>query len=193
MAILTEPTQLPGYTEALAEHKVALKEAGDDEAAKLKAQLAWSERQRQFDSQLVAHNDSERKVVEAKARLAAEYPDVPESVYASAATPEAMEEHAKAFNEALQAKVAAANPQAQQQQQTAAAAGQPPVGADGGHTPQPGFKADYISAVDKFNSPEAQKSQYLRKQAADQILNVGFNGIVGPILKNARAEANRSK
>lgn len=187
---ITRIEEMPSYTQAFADYQVSLREAGEDEAAQLKVKLSWSDRQRELDREMTQANEHERTVTEAKARIAATYPDVPSHIYESAPDAEKMELVAKSFHEAVEAaKTAAAggvNPN-----DGGAAGGQPPVGA-GAPSPAGDSENDLTSQIrklrDEYNAAEGDA--FKRKQIAMKLSTLELGGIVQPQLAIMKTGAN---
>ena len=119
---------LPGYGEAEADYRIALREAGDDVGLQTQAKLDWSEKRFALESQRNAANDEHRAHEAAHAKLKEKYgDDVPESIYASKGTPDEMEAAAKEFHDTLQSRLAAAG---HVEGAPPAPSGQPPTGIE---------------------------------------------------------------
>lgn len=183
----TRVEELPNYPQAFADHQVALREAGDDETAKLRAQLAWTEKQRDLEKALTQHNEQERLMTDAKTQVAKDFPNVPEHVYTAAASPEAMAAAAKTFDDALQSAVASQNPA----NATPPPGGQPPTGL-GQPTPDPNdLSTDFGNMAQKYR--ESWGNADTRKRIANRMTTRQVNEVVGVAMRNAKNEASRQQ
>jgi hypothetical protein len=185
MAIINKVEELPDYSTAYAEHLVAIRDAGTDKLAESEAKLRWSERLREFDTKLVAHNTVERAFEAAKEKIAADFPDVPAQIYASAVTPEQMLEQAKLFDDAVKAKTAAPA--------TApvggGGGGQPPTGVGSAPDPNEGKPAWMTTAeatAAKMRNGEAKRPE------VETFMNT-IAGLGAPLVRDAKQAAQRGQ
>lgn len=171
---------LPEYLQAYTDHQIALRDAGEDETGKLRAQLAWSDKTREMEKRMESENKASVAYDQAKARIKEQYPDVPEEIYNTITDQAQMEFAAKSFDEAVKAK---SQPQGETSQTTSAPSGQPPTGVDGGSAPQ----ADWVSRKNEL--AEALNAGKPTRNQITEYMNIKMNKQMLPATLRAKAEA----
>lgn len=180
MPVLTRVEELPEFNTAHTDFLIAQRDAGDDETAKLRAQLAWSDKQRELERTMVQRNESSRAIDQAMARVREQYASVPEHIYAGGGTPEEIEQRAKDFHDAVQAQVAAATPTPPTSPGTT---GQPPTGVNPGQS-----GATDLEGRLRELAPQVKRRAY-EPGANEEFQNLMINGIVAPAMLNAKRVA----
>lgn len=185
--------ELPEFQKAYTDYTIALRDAGEDETAQLKAKLAWSDKEKEFNAAMHSQNESERQINDAKAKIAAEYPDTPEVIYVNLPTPEAMVEAAKTFSETVAAKTQSTGASGDPGTGSGGQGGQPPTGSGnpptGGGSADDNFEKDYREAVEtgiKGNMDNAAK----RRPHVDKVMNMGLHQMARA-MKNTKDEARQ--
>lgn len=179
----TEINKLPGYAAAEAEYKVAVKDAGEDEASTLRAKLAWSEKTKGFQEELHSTNAQYRALEQAKSRLKEQYgDDVPESVYEAKGTPEDMERAAREFDEVVKARVGAMAPTLPA---GGGSPGQPPTGVGGDQGPG----VEWASRLGEIRGKILDGTATPKDHA--ELINIKANMQIFPAHERARSEAGR--